>query len=58
MKVTDLQTNIVQTTTYRQDYPYLYLVASEAQTLGASTLGATSNTYGSTRWERRATRCS
>jgi hypothetical protein len=48
MKVTDLQTNILQTTTYRQDYPYLYLVASDTQTLGASTLSATTNTYGST----------
>lgn len=48
MKATDMQTNIVQTTTYRQDYPYLFLVASEAQTLGASTLSATTNTYGST----------
>jgi len=48
MKVTDLQTNILQTTTYRQDYPYLYLVASDAQTLGAGTLSTTTNTYGST----------
>ena len=48
MKVTDLQTNILQTTTYRQDYPYLYLVASDAQTLGANTLSTTTNTHSST----------
>lgn len=48
MKATDLQTNILLTTTYRQDYPYLYLVANETQTLGANTLSATTNTYGST----------
>ncbi len=48
MKVTDLQTNILQSTTYRQDYPYLYLVANESQTLGAGTLSTTTNTYGST----------
>jgi len=47
-RVTDLQTNIVQTTTYRQDYPYLNLVASETQTLAATTLSATGNTYGAT----------
>ena len=29
MTVTDLQTNIVQTTTYRQDFPFTSLVASE-----------------------------
>lgn len=48
MKVTDLQTNILQTTTYRQDYPYLYLAASDTQTLGAGTLSSTTNTYSST----------
>jgi hypothetical protein len=48
LKVTDLQTNIVQTTTYRQDYPYLYLASSDTQTLGAVTLSATTNTHGST----------
>jgi hypothetical protein len=48
MKTTDLQTNIVQTTTYRQDYPFLFSVANESQTLASATLGATTNTYGST----------
>jgi glycosyltransferase TcdB-like subunit of Tc toxin/virulence plasmid B protein/VCBS repeat protein len=48
MKATDLQTNIVQTTTYRQDYPFLFSVANESQTLASATLGATANTYGST----------
>jgi hypothetical protein len=48
MKATDLQTNIVQTTTYRQDYPFLFSVANESQTLANATLGATTNTYGST----------
>jgi hypothetical protein len=48
MKTTDLQTNIVQTTTYRQDYPFLFSVASDTQALGGSTLSATTNTYGST----------
>jgi hypothetical protein len=48
MKTTDLQTNIVQITTYRQDYPFLFSVANESQTLASATLGATTNTYGST----------
>jgi hypothetical protein len=48
MKTTDLQTNIVQTTTYRQDYPFLFSVGNESQTLGSATLSATTNTYGST----------
>jgi hypothetical protein len=45
---TDLQTNIVKTTTYRQDYPYIALVANETQSLGASTLNTTNNAYGFT----------
>jgi hypothetical protein len=48
MKTTDLQTNIVQTVTYRQDYPFLFSVANESQTLASATLSATTNTYGST----------
>ncbi|MEH2503403.1 hypothetical protein V1290_002214 [Bradyrhizobium sp. AZCC 1578] len=48
MKTTDLQTNIVQTTTYRQDYPFLFSVANESQTLASATLSTTTNTYGST----------
>jgi RHS repeat-associated protein len=46
--VTDLQTNIVQTVTYRQDYPYLSLVASQTTTLNGATLKSTTSTYGST----------
>jgi hypothetical protein len=45
VKVTDLQTGIVQTTTYRQDYPFIGLVASDAKTLRALTLSTTANTY-------------
>ncbi len=46
--VTDLQTNIVQTTNYRQDYPYVSLVASQTKTLNGVTLNSTFNFYGST----------
>ncbi|TML11115.1 MAG: hypothetical protein E6G39_14750, partial [Actinobacteria bacterium] len=48
MVVTDLQTNIVSTTTYRQDYPYTFLASSETKKLGTATLNSTTNTYGST----------
>jgi hypothetical protein len=48
MAVTDLQTNIVSTTTYRQDYPYTFLASSETKKLGTATLNSTTNTYGST----------
>jgi hypothetical protein len=48
VKVTDLQTSIVQTTTYRQDYPFIGLVASDAKTLNALTLSTTSNSYTAT----------
>ncbi|HXO69661.1 MAG TPA: FG-GAP-like repeat-containing protein, partial [Bradyrhizobium sp.] len=47
-KATDAQTGIVQTSNFRQDYPYLNLAASETQTVGGITLGATTNTHGST----------
>jgi hypothetical protein len=45
VSVKDLQTNIVDTTTYRQDFPFTGLVASQTRVLGAQTLGQTSNTY-------------
>jgi hypothetical protein len=45
--VTDPKTNIVQTTTLRQDYPYIMQVATNTKTLGSTTLSATTNTYGS-----------
>jgi hypothetical protein len=45
MIVTDLQTNIIQTTNYRQDFPFLGLVASQTRALGDQTLSNTSNDY-------------
>ncbi len=43
--VTDLQTNVVETTTFRQDFPYTGLVASQAKVLGAVTLNYKTNTF-------------
>jgi hypothetical protein len=43
--VKDLQTGISDTTTYRQDFPYIGLVASTTRTVGAQTLGQSTNTY-------------
>jgi RHS repeat-associated protein len=43
--LTDLATNIVTTTTYRQDYPFTGRIASETQTSGSVTLRSTTNTY-------------
>jgi hypothetical protein len=43
--VRDMQTNIMDTTAYRQDFPYLGLVASTTRTLGTQTLGQSANTY-------------
>jgi hypothetical protein len=45
MSVTDLQTGLVRTTTYRQDYPYVSLVALDTKRLGTATLNTTANTY-------------
>jgi hypothetical protein len=45
VSVKDLQTNIVDTTTYRQDFPFTGLVASQTRVLGAQTLAQSSNTY-------------
>jgi heme exporter protein D len=45
MAVTDLQTGIVQTTTYRQDFPYLALMGSTTKVLGTLTLNQTINSY-------------
>jgi hypothetical protein len=42
---TDLQTSIVQTTNYRQDFPFIGAVASTAKTLNATMLNQTTNTY-------------
>jgi hypothetical protein len=45
MTVTDVQTGVVQTTTYRQDFPYVGLVASRTKTLNGTTLNSTTNSY-------------
>jgi Salmonella virulence plasmid 65kDa B protein/Insecticide toxin TcdB middle/N-terminal region/FG-GAP-like repeat len=42
---TDLQTNIVETTTYRQDFPYIGLAASTTKALSSLTLNQTTNSY-------------
>jgi hypothetical protein len=46
--VADQQTGIRQITNYRQDYPFIGLVASETKTLGSLTLSTTSNSYNAT----------
>jgi hypothetical protein len=46
--VTDLQTGIAQTTNYRQDYPYIGLIASASKSLPLVTLNQTTNTLNST----------
>jgi hypothetical protein len=48
MTVTDLQINLVSTTLYRQDYPYMSLVAGETKKLAASTLNSTAHAYEAT----------
>ncbi|WP_316233742.1 FG-GAP-like repeat-containing protein [Bradyrhizobium sp. SZCCHNPS2010] len=45
MTAKDLQTGITNTTTYRQDFPFVGLVASTAKTLGSLTIGQTTNSY-------------
>jgi hypothetical protein len=45
VRVTDPQTGIVQTTSYRQDHPFTGLVANETKTLGSLTLSSTTNAY-------------
>ena len=42
---TDLQTNIVQTTMYRQDFPYIGLAASTTKSLNTLTLNRTATSY-------------
>ncbi len=55
MSVTDVQSHIVQTTTYRTDYPYTGMVAAQTKvcpatycSAGAVTLSSTANTYTAT----------
>ena len=43
--VTDSETGIIRTTTYRQDFPYIGLVASQTTTSGSVTLSSVTNTY-------------
>ena len=45
--ITDLQTNVVETTTFRQDFPYLGLVSSQTKVRGAVTLNSKANTFAS-----------
>ncbi|WP_316182059.1 MULTISPECIES: FG-GAP-like repeat-containing protein [unclassified Bradyrhizobium] len=45
MTVNDLQTGISDVTTFRQDFPYIGMVASTTRTLGSQTLGQSTNTY-------------
>ena len=45
MTVKDLQTGVTNTTNYRQDFPYLGLVASTTQTAGTQTLGQSTNIF-------------
>ncbi|WP_240535825.1 FG-GAP-like repeat-containing protein [Bradyrhizobium sp. STM 3809] len=45
MTVTDLQTGISDTTTFRQDFPYIGMVASTTRTYGTQTLGQSTNTF-------------
>jgi hypothetical protein len=45
MTVKDLQTNITNTTTFRQDFPYIGLVASTTRSYGAQTLAQSASTY-------------
>ena len=42
---TDLQTNIVQTTTYRQDFPYIGLAGTTTKSLNTLTLNQTTTSY-------------
>lgn len=45
--LTDLQTNIVETTTFRQDFPFTGLIASQTRVKGAVTLNSKTSTYAS-----------
>ena len=44
-RIKDLQTNVVETTTYRQDFPYIGLAASTAKSFNALTLNQTTSSY-------------
>lgn len=48
LSTTDLQTGIVDTTTYRQDFPFTSQVATDQKTLGNAILSQVTNSYAST----------
>src|SRR6185312_15839740 len=48
IKVTDLQNNIVRTTNYRTDYPYVGVISSQTSTRSGTTLSSVANTFAST----------
>jgi Insecticide toxin TcdB middle/N-terminal region/FG-GAP-like repeat/Salmonella virulence plasmid 65kDa B protein len=48
LSTTDLQTGIVETTTYRQDFPFTSQVAADQKTLGSTVLSQVTNSYAST----------
>jgi hypothetical protein len=45
ISTTDLQTNIVQTTTYGQSFPYIGLMGTTTKSLGSQTLNQATSTY-------------
>ena len=45
MMVTDLQTTIVHTLNYRQDFPFLGMTASETKALAAQMLNQVTSTF-------------
>ncbi|WP_316185376.1 FG-GAP-like repeat-containing protein [Bradyrhizobium sp. SZCCHNRI1003] len=45
MTVNDLQTGISDTTSYRQDFPYIGLVSAKARTRGSQVLGQSTNSF-------------
>ena len=44
-RIKDLQTNITDTTNYRQDFPYIGMVSSSTRATASQTLGQSTNTY-------------
>ena len=46
--ITDLQSNVVQTTNYRTDYPYVGVISSQTSTRSGTTLSSVTNTFSST----------
>lgn len=46
--ITDLKTNIVKTTNYRQDFPYAGMVASQTEARAGVTLRSVTNSYADT----------